>query len=155
GRKRFVGQAVIEAARRLRQPIRALQARPAVLAAEKLVRETKAQLRMAAQVRDRAHAQPLGVRAAHAKRIAVREAQWKPRREPERREAPVDAIESERFPGLQDLARNRSAVFRINVDPAVFQRLDQDRGVAEPWTVLAARELPQYFAEDVGLGEAL
>src|SRR2546425_12760116 len=44
GGERFVGEAVIQAARLLRQAIRRLQSRPAVAPAEELVRKTEAQV---------------------------------------------------------------------------------------------------------------
>ena len=154
-RERLVGDAVVEAARLLRQTIGGLQPGPAVSAAEKLVRQAEAKRRMLREVGHFAHAETLGVLAPHAERIAIAETQRDPRGQSERLEALVQRGETETLFGLEDLARDRAGVLRIEIDRARLERLEQDRGVAEPGLVGRADALREDLAEDEGLGEAL
>src|SRR6185503_5605615 len=154
-RERLVGDAMVEAARLLRQAVRALQARPAVAPAEELVRQAEAQLRMSREVGDLLDPEALGLLAAHPERIAVAETEGNARRQTEAVQLFVDGVQIEAVLRLQDLARDGAGVLRIDVDRPRLQRLEQDRGIAEPGLVRAMRGLRNDLAEDVGLGEAL
>ena len=83
----FVGEAVIEAARRReRQLVRALQSGPAVGAADELLRQPEPQLRMRLQIGQAGDAFGARVVAAHRQRVGVVEAERHRDREPHRRE---------------------------------------------------------------------
>src|SRR5262245_65361065 len=76
--ERLVGEAMIEAARLLRQAVGFPQPRPAVAPAEELVRQPDAGLGMLRQFGEGLE------RKARPERITVTEAQWNRRSEPER-----------------------------------------------------------------------
>jgi len=146
---------MVQAARLLRQAVRRAQSRPAVAAAEELVRQAKAQRGVPAQVREAGDPEPFGVRPAHAERVAVAEAQRHGRREAQRGEPAVDPPQVEPVLRLHDLARDGAGVLGIDVDRPGAQRLEQHRGVAQPRAMRAARHLRDDLPEDIGLGEAL
>ena len=66
---------MVEAARRLRQPVAPPQTRPAILAVHELVAEAEVQLRVRAQAGNTPQAQTFRLRLAQAERVRVVKAQ--------------------------------------------------------------------------------
>ncbi len=159
--KRLVGDAVVDAARRrLRQGVSGLQSRPAVAAAEEFVRETESQVGMAREVGDRFDVALFRDILRDPDRVTVGKAERDARGEAKRREPCIQRGKIEVLLGLQDLARDRAGVLRVNVDCAGGERFLEDRGVAEALSKFGARAtalrlLCEEFAEHIGFGEAL
>ena len=152
----LVGEAVIEPRRRrLRQAVGALQSRPAVGAADELLRQAELERGMAREVGELGDAQGLRALPAHRERIGVVEAEPHARRETLWRQRGVQLLEVGIARQAHDLGGDRAGVLGIDVDGAGLQRGKHDAGIAEPGPVLAAGRARQDLAEDVGLGKAL
>jgi len=154
-RQRLVREAVVQAARLLRQPVEALQSGPTVRASDEFLRQAELQLRIARQVRQRVNSQLLGAIFPHRERISVIETERHARDQPLRRQGPVQLVQPPAAAQPDHLGGNGAGVFRINVDGTGLQRRDDDAGIAEARLQLAAARTGQDLAEDIGLGEAL
>jgi hypothetical protein len=160
GGQRLVGDAVVDAHRALRQPVVAREPRPAVGAADELVRQAQHQVRVRRQVADARDGLAARGFIAHRQRIAVLEAQRHRHAQPQRAELAAHRGEVGGLCVAQDLGVDRAQVLGIQVDGAGFERLVDDRGVAQARPVLGLRtaragRLRHDLAQDVGLGEAL
>jgi hypothetical protein len=158
----FIGETVVEASGwRETQSVGACEIWPTIGAAEELLRQPKTQLGVLLEVRNAFEALGLCIAGAHGERVAIVEAQRNGDGQSTRREARVQFRQRRHVRQLEDLAGDRAGVFGIHIDAAAFQRIEQDRCVAEsalvpgrrrPW---ALRRLRDDFAQDVGLSEAL
>src|SRR5882724_5223164 len=150
---RLVRQPVIEPRGQLRQPVRALEAIPAVRTADEFLRQAELHLWMAGKVRELRDAQGLRAVRAHGERIAVVEAKRDARLQALRRERGVD-LGKARLPGqAYYFGRHGTGVLGVDVDRAGLERREHDAGIAESRLVLAAAGARQDLAEDVRLGE--
>ena len=151
---------MIESRRRgVGHPVRRLQSRPAVAAADELLRQAELQARVLGKVRERADPERLRAVLAHRERIGVVEAE--PHRDAEALtcEGGIEILDARTAVDLEYLPRDRPRVFGVEVDRACLERREHDAGVAEARTVLdvnLAFDRPaQHLAQDVGLGKAL
>ena len=160
-RERFVGEPVIQPAGAERQPVSLLERRPAVPAIEKFLRQPERESGVPCQSGNAADAIALRRCLRHRERISVAETERHRCRKPDGRERAIDIGQRGAGFAAEQLERDRSRVFRIDVDRATFQRGEYDCGIAEPWLEGDPRLtgfagcLRDDFAEDVGLGKAL
>ena len=104
---RFIGEPVVEAARRLRQPVGPLQTGPAVAAAEELVRQPEAQLRMLREIAEVRRLSCCALLARIGERVGIVETQRHGDAETKRRQPAIERCESR---NASDLSISRAIV---------------------------------------------
>ncbi|MNK94501.1 hypothetical protein D3C87_1147030 [compost metagenome] len=155
-RQRFIGDAVIEAARALRQAITRGQAWPAVDPADEFMRQAEFQGRVLGQLRQAGDGFFI---VAHCQRIRIVKAQRHGHAQSQRRQLAPHLRQVDGFVVLEDFAADGAHVFGIHVDAARLQRGQHDGRVAQALAVLRLDvrrgALLEDFAEDVRFREAL
>ena len=156
---RHISESVIEADRRLGQSVTRCQAAPAVGAANEFIRQTQFELRLPRQIRERFHLQSISVSDPHRERVAVVKAKWNRRGETQGLQCGVDLRERFQIRSFQNLQRNRSAVFGIQVNRAGLERRVHDGGIAQSRQQFDRRVPGRRFAEhmrkNIRLGKSL
>ena len=150
----FIGNAVIEADRLLRQSIALCHARPAIGAADEFMGQTELHAGLFLQVAQRADAALLRGRLFHRQRIGVVESQRYCNAQSKRCQLAVDDIDRCGFGVLQDFGVDGTEIFGVQIDAAGFQGGEDDGGVAQSLQMLGRRAggdggTGQQFAQDV------
>src|SRR5579859_2087003 len=155
GGDRLVGEAMVEARRRLRQRVRRFHSRLSIRAADELLGKAELQLRVPGELGELRDGQGLCAILAHGERIAVVEAERHAGLESLPGERAIE-LRQRRAPGqADDLGGDGPGVFGVDVDRACLERGEHDSRITESRLVFAAGGAREDLAEDVGLGETL